>query len=144
MVEVQVKAARGDAWPRISWPLGTKSQSAIQHEREYFVLVAVPHDLTVAPRCFVLPRSHVAAAAWISHMDWLTEPGTAPGRRNAPVERARLRLPIVERYENRWDLLFTDDADAPVLLPSRYRALAEEERVGLPPGHTWRSRLPQW
>ena len=144
MVEVQVKAARGASWPSISWPLGTKSQSAIQHEREYFVLVAVPHDLAVAPRCFVLPRSHVAAAAWISHMDWLTDPGAAPGRRNAPVERARLRLPIVERYENRWDLLFTDDADAPVLLPSRYRELAQEERVGLPPGHTWRSKLPQW
>ena len=29
-----------------------------------------------------------------------------------------------------------------VLLPSRYRELAQEERVGLPPGHTWRSKLP--
>ena len=103
------------------------------------MLVAGPNDLALSPRCFVVPRSHVAAAAWISHTDWLTEPGTAPGKRNAPVEQARLRLPIVERYENRWDLLFTDDADAPVRLHTGNRS----GRAGRPARHTW-VKLPQW
>ncbi len=43
LVEIQVKTARGGRWDSISWPLGQRSQSPSQHEREYFVLVAVPH-----------------------------------------------------------------------------------------------------
>jgi hypothetical protein len=144
MVEIQVKTARGSAWTSISWPLGGKAQGPSQHEREYFVMVAVPHDLTLPPRNFVVPRSHVAAAAWIEHMNWLTEPGIEPGKRNAPVERSRVLLSTFERYEDRWDLLLADESEAPVLLPERYRDFAQEERVGLPPGHAWRVVLPEW
>ncbi|WP_225735936.1 hypothetical protein [Gulosibacter chungangensis] len=144
LVEIQVKTARGGRWDSISWPLGPKSQSPSQHEREYFVMVAVPHDLTRAPRNFVVPRSHVAAAAWIEHMNWLTEPGIEPGKRNAPVERSRVSLPTFVRYEDRWDLLLVDEAEAPVLLPGKYREFAQETRVGLPKGHAWRTMLPEW
>ena len=144
LVEIQVKAARGGRWESISWPLGPKSQSPSQHQREYFVMVAVPHDLTLAPRNFVVPRSHVAAAAWIEHMNWLTEPGIQPGKRNAPVERSRVSLLTFVRYEDRWDLLLVDEAQAPVLLPERYRDFAQEARVGLPEGHAWRMALPEW
>lgn len=144
LVEVQVKAARGAEWKRISWPLGPKSQGPSAHEREYFVMVAVPHDLTCAPRNIVVPRAHVAAAAWIEHMHWLTEPGIAPGKRNAPVDRARVWLSTLEAYEDRWDLLLVDEQDAPVLLPGQYRTLALDERVGLPNGHAWRAALPAW
>jgi hypothetical protein len=144
MVEIQVKTARGSSWRSISWPLGSKSQGPSQHEREYFVMVAVLHDLTSQPRNFVVPRSHVAAAAWIEHMNWLTHPGIEPGRRNAPVERSRVLLSTFERYEDRWDLLLVDESEAPVLLPARLRSFAQEERVGLPPGHTWHAVLPDW
>ncbi|SER53036.1 hypothetical protein SAMN05443377_1028 [Propionibacterium cyclohexanicum] len=144
LVEIQVKTARGGRWDSISWPLGPKSQSPSQHEREYFVMVAVPHDLTLAPRNFVVPRSHVAAAAWIEHMNWLTEPGIEPGKRNAPVERSRVSLSTFVRYEDRWDLLLVDETEAPVLLPGHYRAFALEERVGLPEQHAWRETLPEW
>lgn len=144
LVEIQVKTARGAVWNSISWPLGPKSQGLSQHEHEYFVMVAVPHDLTLPPRSFVLPRSHVAAADWIEHMNWLTEPGNEPGKRNASVERARVALPTFAGYEDRWDLLLVDESDAPVLLPERYRDLAQEERVGLPLDHAWRATLPEW
>lgn len=144
MVEIQVKAARGPAWDSISWPLGTKSQRPSLHDREYFVMVAVPQDLIRPPRNFVVPRSHVAAAAWISHTDWRTEPGIAPGKRNAPVDRSRVYLPTFARYEDRWDLLLLDEPQAPVLLPERLRGLAGDDRVGLPTDHPWRIALPEW
>lgn len=144
LVEIQVKTARGPAWKTISWPLGAKSQSASKHGREYFVMVAVPHDLAVPPRSFILPRSHVAAAAWIEHMNWLTEPGIAAGKRNAPVERSRVFLSTFAGYEDRWDLLLVEESEAPVLLPRHYRELAQEPRVSLPDDHPWRSRLPEW
>jgi hypothetical protein len=144
MVEIQVKGARGERWNSISWPLGPKAQGPSSHEREFFVMVAIPDDLTAAPRNFVMPRSHVAAAAWISHMAWLTEPGIPAGQRNAPVDRSRVLLPILAGYEDRWDLLLTDESDAPVLLPPEYRTLLQEERVGLPLEHPWHDDLPEW
>ena len=144
MIEVQVKTARESAAGQVNWPLGAKTQGPSQHEREYFVLVAVPDDLELPPRSFVVPRSHVAAAAWIEHMDWLTDPTVEAGKRNAPVDRARVKLETFEGYENRWDLLLVDENEAPVLLPSRFQDLAQDIRVGLPPNHSWKERLPWW
>ncbi|AXK45952.1 hypothetical protein [Brachybacterium saurashtrense] len=143
-IEVQVKAARGSHKNRLNWPLGAKTQKPSSHSREYFVFVAIPEDESAPLRDFVVPRSHVAAAAWISHMDWLTEPGVAAGQRNAPVERARVYLWVFEAYEGRWDLLHIDESDAPVLLPPEFRDYAQEARVGLPGGHPWRNALPEW
>ena len=144
MVEIQVKTARGGTMNSISWPIGTKAQGPSLHQREYFVMVAVPHDDSAAPRCFVLPRSHVAAAAWIEHMAWLTEPGIPEGKRNAPVDRSRVLLPTFAAYEDRWDLLLIDEQEAPVLLPPRFHELAQAAQVGLPPGHAWRTSMPDF
>lgn len=144
LVEIQVKTARGPRMSAVSWPLGSKSQEPSMHDREYFVMVAVPHDLREKPRNFVVPRIHVAAAAWIEHMHWLTDPDAPAGKRNAPVERSRVLLATFGDYEDRWDLLEVDQGDAPVLLPPSYRDLALTPRVGLPPDHEWRRRLPMW
>lgn len=144
LVEIQVKGARGPRMAAISWPLGLKSQSRSRHGREYFVLVAVPQDLNQHARSFVVPRVHVAATAWIEHMNWLTDPQMPRGKRNAPVERARVLLRTFEGYEDRWDLLEVDQLDAPVLLPSHYRDLALSSRVGLPPDHEWSAEVPEW
>lgn len=144
MIEVQVKTARESGAGLVNWPLGAKTQGPSQHEREYFVLVAVPDDLELPPRSFVVPRSHVAAAAWMEHMDWLTDPTIVVGKRNAPVDRARVKVAAFEGNENRWDLLLVDEDEAPVLLPSRFRDLAQDRRVGLPPQHSWNGRLPWW
>lgn len=143
MVEIQVKGARGSVMNRISWPLNAKAQQSSLHEREYFVMVAIPDNTQLPSRSFILPRIHVAAAAWIQHMDWLTEPGVPAGKRNAPVDRSRVYLPAFESYENRWDLLHIDENQAPVLLDRRFRELAQDERVGLPPGHPWNDSLPR-
>lgn len=52
---------------------------------------------------------------------------------------------VFENYENRWDMLSTDETDAEVLLPPHYRDLAVGERVGLPMGHRWLGEtLPAW
>ncbi len=144
MVEIQVKGARGPNMERISWPLNSKAQQPSLHEREYFVMVAIPNDHSLSPRNFILPRSHVAAAAWIHHMDWLTEPGIQSGKRNAPVDRSRVGLHTFEQYEDRWDLLLIDEPDVPILLPQHYRSLALDDRVGLPPSHPWRISIPEW
>lgn len=77
-------------------------------------------------------------------MNWRTEPGIAVGKRNAPLDMARIYEPIFEGYRDRWDLLQHSTAKAPVLLPPDYRNLALEERVGLPPGHPWQKTLPIW
>lgn len=144
-IEVQVKTARGTTHRnRLNWPLGSPAQKPSAHSREYFVLVAVPGNDSEPLRDFVVPRSHVAAAAWISHMNWLTEPGIPAGKRNAPVERSRVYLWVFEDYEGRWDLLHIDEPDAPVLLPPEFRDYALETRVGLPEGHPWKKDLPQW
>lgn len=79
LVEVQVKTAMNTAWKYVNWPLGEKSQQPSASGHEYFVMVGALTDLTTPPRYFVLPRAHVAAAAWITHQHWLTEPGIPAG-----------------------------------------------------------------
>ena len=144
LVEIQVKTARGRRIENISWPLGRKSQEPSLSQDEFFVLVAVPTDVTSPPLCFVIPRIHVAAAAWIEHMNWLTEPGIPSGKRNAPVDRARSTYWTFKAYENRWDLLQNDQDASPVLLPREFHGWARDPRVGLPPGHEWHDALPTW
>lgn len=139
-----MKTALRKSFHQVNWLLDAKAQEPSAHQREYFVLVAVPGDLQKSIRNFIVPRSHVAAAAWIEHMNWLTDPHVPKGKRKAPVEQDRVKVSTFARYENRWDLLFVDEGEAPVLLPTEYRALAQEERVGLPPGHAWHSALPLW
>lgn len=142
MIEVQVKTASPHTKP--SWPLGTNSQSPALSPNEWFVLVALNADPTIAPASYIVPRDHVAAAAWMVHEDWRTDPSAKPGTRNATVERSRVFAPIWERYRERWDLLDAPTDEAPVLLPPRLRELATDPRVGLPEGHPWRKGLPEW
>lgn len=144
LVEIQVKGARGSVMNRINWLLNSKAQRPSLHEREYFALVAIPNDTALPPRNFIVPRTHIAAAAWIQHMHWLSEPGIPGGKRNTPVDLARVYLPLFKPYEDRWDFLLIDESEAPVLLPSQFRVWAQEERVGLPPEHPWRISLPEW
>lgn len=142
-IEVQVKSALASG-PRASWPLGLKAQQPPLHDFEWFVMVAADPDVT-QPLCgFVIPRAHVAAAAWIAHMEWLTDPEAPAGKRNAGVDRSRVFLPDFSGYEGRWDLLECPTTEAPVLLPSRFHDYALLDRVGLPPMHPWRDGLPEW
>lgn len=144
LVEIQVKAARGPKFDNISWRLGTKEQDAISTEHEFFVLVAIPDDFALAPRNFIVPRRHVAAAAWIEHMQWLTDPDVEPGKRNVGPDQARSMLSTFASYENRWDLLLQEQCDVPVLLPPKFRVWIGLEGVGLPNGHPWHDLLPDW
>lgn len=142
LIEVQVKTASYSTRP--NWPVNLKAQKIAKTDREWFVLVALAPAPTGSHRAFIVPRDHVAAAAWISHMDWLTEPGIDSGKRNAGVDRARVRLSVFERSEDRWDLLERPTHDGSILLPPRYLALARSDRVGLPAGHPWRGDMPEW
>lgn len=142
-IEVQVKALN-DVGPRSSWPLGTKSQQPALSDYEWYALVLLGKDPLTAPRTFILPRDHVAAAAWIRHMEWLTDPTVPSGQRNVGPDRSRVEIYVIEAYEDRWDLLNRPTSEAPVLLPAHFRQLALTERVGLPPGHPWHDDLPEW
>jgi hypothetical protein len=87
-VEVQVKSIR---WVEASgrWQLGVKSQQPALSLHEWYALVMLgPGAPTAAPRTFIVPRDHVAAAAWIGHMNWLTDLHAPPGRRNAGLDQA--------------------------------------------------------
>lgn len=141
-IEVQVKTATGIS-NATRWALGIKAQHPALSDREWFALVLLP-AVPMPPRCFIVPRDHVAAGAWISHMSWLTDSTVAPGTRNAPVDQARVKAQIFARYEQRWDLLDQVTGDAPVMLPPRYRDLAKDDAVGLPPAHPWQNALPHW
>ena len=142
-IEVQVKTASGHG-DTVNWHLNAKAQQLASSDREWFVLVAVDPDLDAPLRSFVVPRDHVAAAAWISHTDWLTSPSVPPGKRNATVEQARVLLPVFAGYENRWDLLTGPTTEVDVRLPPHYRELALDKRVGLPSKHPWSTDLPKW
>lgn len=143
MIEVQVKASIGDP-SKISWQLNEKAQLPPASDREWFVLCAIDRDLDQPVLGCVVPRAHVAAAAWIAHMDWLTDPDAPTGKRNAPVARSRVSVWDFKAYEGRWDLLNESAYAAPVLLPQHFRDLASEPRVGLPPNHPWMRGLPVW
>lgn len=143
IIEVQVKSAN-IVGPEVSWPIGPKAQTPALHDREWFVMVAIPAELAEPPEAFVVPRDVIAAAAWIEHQHWLTEPGIPPGRRNVDHTRARLTRSAIAGYESRWDLLEAPASAAPVLLPRQYRDYALSERVGLPESHPWRESLPSW
>jgi hypothetical protein len=142
MVEVQVKTA--SFMPRPNWPLNLKAQEISKSDREWFVLVALGQRHSEGTRGFVVPRDHVAAATWISHESWRTEPGIPAGKRNAGVDKARVQATVFAEYLDRWDLLLQPSYDAPVLLSPHYRELALTQRVGLPPGHPWTVDLPDW
>ncbi|MCI2958420.1 hypothetical protein MN032_12020 [Agromyces atrinae] len=142
LIEVQVKSIRGDS-PRSSWPLGLKAQQPPRSQHEWFIFAAIPDDHRLPVRGFVVPRAHVAAAAWITHWHWITEPGIAAGKRNTTVDRSRVPLKTFAAYEGRWDLLEAPADAAPILLPADFHGYALESRVGLPDGHPWRQSMPE-
>ncbi|KQO48252.1 hypothetical protein ASG28_13065 [Frigoribacterium sp. Leaf415] len=143
-IEVQVKAVRSARNP--NYPLGLKSQRPALSDREWFVFVSLPEqsDFAAAPRSFIVPRDHVAAAAHISHEDWRTDPTITPGTRNASVDRSRVGLWVWEGYEDRWDLLNKPTTGVPVMLPAHFEELAYDPRVGLPEQHPWLLSKPNW
>jgi hypothetical protein len=142
LAEIQVKTATGSS-NRTSWVINRKAQEFARSAHEWFVFVAVP-AAPAAPRGFVVPRDHVSAATWVVHENWRTDPNVSPGTRNTTIDRARVNMTVWAAYEDRWDLLATPTEDAPVLLPGWIRERTQEGRVGLPPGHPWRSGLPAW
>lgn len=142
-IQVQVKTAMlAGPKPAVRWILGAKAQQPSMAPNEWFVLVAVPAQVDQTPRPFIVPRDHIAAAAWISHMEWLTDPSVPPGRRNGRVEHSRVGMEVFARYENQWDQLKNETSQAPILLPTHYHDLAQTQRVGLPPDHPWHDSMP--
>lgn len=136
MVEIQVKTVRDAS----SWPLGKRGIEPAATDHEWYVLVRLG-DLAHQPDCFVVPRDHVAAATWIEHRAWLTDPDVPQGKRNAGIDRARVHIDAWEAYRDRWDELAEPSNKAKVRLPERMRAVLP--RVGLPEGHPWRERPPR-
>lgn len=146
MIEVQVKGAQDlGSGHDTSWLINAHAQQLAVADHEWFVLVLLPKRGTFdAPRSFVIPRDHLSAAAWIVHHEWLRDPTVPTGKRNTPVERTRLRAWRIEGYEDRWDLLDSPTAHAPVLLDADLRDWAQRPHIGLPERHPWRDDLPEW
>jgi hypothetical protein len=140
MIEVQVKTVSFSRKP--SWPMGANWLASAESEHEWYAFLVLGEDVERRPRCFLVPRDHAVAAAWISHEDWRTEPKVPAGRRQAPVVRARVGLRAFLRYEERWDLLEKATGQVPVLLPRRFRGLLHEPRIAFPPWHPWSVEPP--
>jgi hypothetical protein len=144
MVTIQVKTHSCDMGEPARWALGNKDIVAALDPSEWYVMVKLEGPAPAKSRFFVVPRDHVAAALWIWHTSWLTDPNVPPGKRNAPLSSARVPEPVFEGYEDSWPLLQQPADEAPVLLPPQFRELALEHRIGLPPGHPWLHSLPEW
>ncbi|MEX1007737.1 MAG: hypothetical protein WD271_07800 [Acidimicrobiia bacterium] len=142
MIEVQVKAASFGT--RLTFMLGEKGCDPARSDREWYVLVGLAKEAWDAPRAFVVPRDHVAAATWIGHTEWQTNPTVPVGKRNTGIKGARLADWVFARYEQRWDLLNRPASAVPVMLPPRFREWALSDRVGLRADHPWTGKLPAW
>jgi hypothetical protein len=140
MVEVQVKTVRTG-----NWMLGRKGTLPDRSGREWYVFVKLGEPPGL-PESYVVPRDHVAAATWIGHYTWLTDPDVPSGKRNTPIEMARIGAEVWAGYRDAWDRLGPDSRRVPVRLPAWMREALELERVGLPPDHPWqdRSSIPAW
>jgi hypothetical protein len=140
MIEVQVKtASHGTS----TWRVNRKAQEEALSPREWFVFVLLGERPWDAPRGFVVPRDHVAAAAHIAWTNWRTDPEVSEEtlkKRNTPIDQARLHDYDLLGYQDRWDLLCEPTSNAPVLLPPHFRTLAG--RVGLP--DQWKLNPPEW
>lgn len=140
MIEVQVKTVRTG-----SWMLGRKGTLHDRSGREWYVFVKLGQPPGL-PESYVVPRDHVAAATWIGHQEWLTNPDVPTGKRNTQLDMARIGAEVWASYRDRWDQLGPDAREVPVRLPSWMRDAIDWERVGLPPDHPWndRDRMPSW
>jgi hypothetical protein len=143
-ITIQVKTTGGKAARLAKWRVGCKDILPAAGASEWYVMVKLEGTAPAQCRYFVVPRDHMAAAVWIVHQEWLTDPTVKPGKRNTPISLANVgELPFI-RYEDRWDLLDTPTDEVPVLLSAWCRQMALEKRVGLPPDHPWREHLPEW
>ncbi|EAR26116.1 hypothetical protein A20C1_09554 [marine actinobacterium PHSC20C1] len=147
MIEVQVKTANY-VGGTTNWPLTTKSQQPELSTREWFVMVIMPSSPVEIPRSFIVPRNHVAAAAWLAHMDWLTAPDAGPGKRNVGPNRSRVNAEAWAWYEDRWDLLLAPTTECPVMLPKWMQEASLLDRVARNPDyswqHPWQENPPVW
>lgn len=141
-VSIQVKTTSPAKNPRFM--TGSKCLVPAISTSEYFVLVALSTSEWGSPRAFVVPRDHLAAAVWIEHQEWLSNPTVPRGKRNTSIDGARTSARVFARYEQRWDLLGQPTDELPVLLPPRFRALSRDPRVMLPPDHQWAEVEPVW
>lgn len=141
-VSIQVKTTSPAKSPRFM--TGSKCLAPAISPNEYFVLVALNGTEWGSPRAYVVPRDHLAAAVWIEHQEWLTNPSVPSGKRNTSIDGARTSAAVFARYEQRWDLLNKPTDELPVLLPPRFRTLARDARVLLPPDHPWAVVEPAW
>jgi hypothetical protein len=139
-VELQVKTSRVGS----NWQLGLKGLQPARTDAEWYVLVDLEGSRDSKPRCYVLPRDHVAAALWITHQSWRFEPGIPEGQRKTGLDRARVSADRFVRYEERWELLAEPAYDVPVLLPKWMQTEIDNPSVGLPEHHRWRTNQPRW
>ncbi len=121
-------------------PTGGGQLVPAESDQEWYVLVLLGRDPRERPRCFVVPRDHVVAAAWITHEGWLSDPDVPVGSRKDGT--VRVWPSDFVRYEERWELLDEPTGSVPVLLPSRFEALLREPRIAFPSWHPWWEAAP--
>jgi hypothetical protein len=141
MIELQVKTI---SWNRVpKWPMGGRWMAPAASEGDWYVFVLLGGNERERPRCFVVPRDHATAGAYVGHETWRTDPSVPPGKRNTPVLRVRAGLDLWESYEERWDLLHDGTSSVPVLLPGWVRANIDQPRIAFPPDwHPWSRGIP--
>jgi len=136
MIEIQVKTK---SWVRVpKWHMGSHWMAPAASDREWYVFVWLATDARMRPRCFVVPRDHATAGAYVGHQAWLTDPGVPPGKRNTPVSRVMAGVDLWEGYEEAWDLLDQPTGEAQVRLPEWVRRMIDEPRIEFPDWHPWR------
>lgn len=82
--------------------------------REWYVLVQLGEP-GERPAFFIVPRTHVAATAWINHEDWIAHPKRDGSERLVNTMRHTKRQ-WVESYRDRFELLHEPPDQVPWLL----------------------------
>ena len=139
-VSIQVKTA--SSRKNLTWLVNEKAQKGSLNDAEWFVLVALSSDPGGLNRAFVIPRDHLAGAAWISHMAWLNDP-TATRPRSTGLNQARVPVEDLAGYEDGWDRLQQPTSEVGIRLSARLKAAAEAH-AGFPQVRPWKGKAVRW
>ena len=71
------------------WRVGEKDVHPATSASQWYVFVKLEGDFPPATATFfIVPKDHAAAAIWINHEAWRTDPAGKPGTRNASLAQA--------------------------------------------------------
>jgi hypothetical protein len=122
VISVQTKTASQGS----NFRLNQKDEAFTDAKNEWYALVALKGDLE-RPDFYLVPRNVVATILFVSHREWLSNPGRGGrARRDNPIRGIYAR--DVSRYRERWDLLERSTTAVGFRIPAWFRETAARHK----------------